>query len=262
MSIRSSRRIWKSSAHLACGTDGLGKMPDPKELYQYVRRELAFPHDLAGMKVLVTAGATQEAIDPVRYITNHSSGRMGYAVAEAAMLRGAEVTLVSGQTALVPPPFVETVPVVSAEDMFREVTARAPGMDFVIKAAAVADYTPEETADHKIKKADGEMAIRLRRTKDILAFLGEHKPAGQLLCGFSMETENLIENSRGKLFRKNLDMIAANSLKTPGAGFQGETNVLTLITRDAEIPLPLMSKFEAAGKLLDTLLAMRKERNN
>ena len=250
------------SGHLACGTDGLGKMPDPKELYQYVRRELAFPHDLAGMKVLVTAGATQEAIDPVRYITNHSSGRMGYAVAEAAMLRGAEVTLVSGQTALAPPPFVETVPVVSAEDMFREVTARAPGMDFVIKAAAVADYTPEETADHKIKKADGEMAIRLRRTKDILAFLGEHKPAGQLLCGFSMETENLIENSRGKLFRKNLDMIAANSLKTPGAGFQGETNVLTLITRDAEIPLPLMSKFEAAGKLLDTLLAMRKERNN
>ena len=272
--IRSSRRIWKSSAatagtrstrfpgHLACGTEGLGKMPDPAELYTYVRRELAFPHDMAGMKVLVTAGATEEAIDPVRYITNHSSGRMGYAVAEAAMLRGAEVTLVSGHTALAPPPFVEMVPVVSAADMFREVTARAPGMDLVVKAAAVADYTPVETADHKIKKADGELSIRLRRTQDILAFLGEHKPAGQLLCGFSMETENLIENSRKKLLGKNLDMIAANSLTTPGAGFQGETNVLTLITKDAEIPLPLMGKFEAAGKLLDALMAMRKERND
>ena len=254
--------IPSGSGLLACGDVGSGRLPEEGVLVDYVLRELAYEKDLKGKKVVVSAGATQEPMDPVRYITNHSSGRMGYAVAEAAMLRGAEVTLVSGQTALVPPPFVERVPVVSAEDMFREVTARAPEMDFVVKAAAVADYTPEETADHKIKKADGELSIRLRRTKDILAFLGEHKPAGQLLCGFSMETENLIENSRGKLFRKNLDMIAANSLKTPGAGFQGETNVLTLITRDAEIPLPLMSKFEAAGKLLDTLLAMRKERNN
>lgn len=248
------------SGHLACGTAGLGKMPDPKDLYQYIRRELAHPHDMEGMKVLVTAGATQEAIDPVRYITNHSSGKMGYAVAEAAMLRGAEVTLVSGQTALDPPPFVTVVPVVSAEDMFNEVTSRSAQMDLIVKAAAVADYTPLETADHKIKKSDGEMVLKLGRTKDILGYLGEHRRENQLLCGFSMETENLLENSRQKLAKKHLDMIAANSLKTPGAGFQGETNVLTLITKDAETPLPLMSKYEAAHRLLDQLVAMHNER--
>ena len=212
-----------------------------------------------GLKLLVTAGATQEAIDPVRYITNHSSGKMGYAIAKAAMLRGAEVTLVSGRTALTPSPFVHTVDVVSAADMYREVTARAPEQDIIIKAAAVADYTPAEVADEKIKKKDGDLSIPLTRTQDILGYLGAHRVPGQVLCGFSMETEHMLENSRKKLEKKNVDLIAANNVKVAGAGFQGDTNVLTLITRENEVELPLMSKEQAAHQLLNKLLEIRLE---
>ena len=245
--------------HLACGGAGLGKMPNPEELYLYIQRELACKKDMAGLKLLVTAGATQEAIDPVRYITNHSSGKMGYAIAKAAMLRGAEVTLVSGRTALTPSPFVHTVDVVSAADMYREVTARAPEQDIIIKAAAVADYTPAEVADEKIKKKDGDLSIPLTRTQDILGYLGAHRVPGQVLCGFSMETEHMLENSRKKLERKNVDLIAANNVKVAGAGFQGDTNVLTLITRENEVELPLMSKEQAAHQLLNKLLEIRLE---
>lgn len=245
--------------HLACGGAGLGKMPNPDELYLYIERELACKKDMTGLKLLVTAGATQEAIDPVRYITNHSSGKMGYAIAKAAMLRGAEVTLVSGQTALTPSPFVNTVNIVSAADMYREVTARAPKQDIIIKAAAVADYTPAQVADEKIKKKDGDLSIPLIRTQDILGYLGAHRVPGQVLCGFSMETEHMLENSRKKLEKKNVDLIAANNVKVAGAGFQGDTNVLTLITRDDEIELPLMSKEQAAHQLLDKLLEIRLE---
>jgi phosphopantothenoylcysteine decarboxylase/phosphopantothenate--cysteine ligase len=244
--------------HFACGGEGLGKMPNPDELYLYVERELAREKDMAGIRLLVTAGATQEAIDPVRYITNHSSGKMGYAIAKAAMLRGAEVTLISGVTALQKPAFVQTVDIVSAADMYREVTGRAPEQDIIIKAAAVADYTPETVADQKIKKADGEMSIPLKRTQDILGYLGAHRTPGQILCGFSMETENMLENSRKKLEKKQVDLIAANNLKVAGAGFQGDTNVLTLISKDAVEELPLMSKEEAANRLLDRLLELRK----
>ena len=207
--------------HLACGGAGLGKMPNPDELYLYIERELACKKDMTGLKLLVTAGATQEAIDPVRYITNHSSGKMGYAIAKAAMLRGAEVTLVSGQTALTPSPFVNTVNIVSAADMYREVTARAPKQDIIIKAAAVADYTPAQVADEKIKKKDGDLSIPLIRTQDILGYLGAHRVPGQVLCGFSMETEHMLENSRKKLEKKNVDLIAANNVKVAGAGFSG-----------------------------------------
>ena len=245
--------------HLACGGAGLGKMPNPDELYLYIERELACKKDMTGLKLLVTAGATQEAIDPVRYITNHSTGKMGYAIAKAAMLRGAEVTLVSGQTALTPSPFVNTVNIVSAADMYREVTALAPKQDIIIKAAAVADYTPAQVADEKIKKKDGDLSIPLIRTQDILGYLGAHRVPGQVLCGFSMETEHMLENSRKKLEKKNVDLIAANNVKVAGAGFQGDTNVLTLITRDDEIELPLMSKEQAAHQLLDKLLEIRLE---
>ena len=245
--------------HLACGGAGLGKMPNPEELYLYIQRELACKKDMAGLKLLVTAGATQEAIDPVRYITNHSSGKMGYAIAKAAMLRGAEVTLVSGRTALTPSPFVHTVDVVSAADMYREVTARAPEQNIIIKAAAVADYTPAEVADEKIKKKDGDLSIPLTRTQDILGYLGAHRVPGQVLCGFSMETEHMLENSRKKLEKKNVDLIAANNVKVAGAGFQGDTNVLTLITRENEVELPLMSKEQAAHQLLNKLLEIRLE---
>ena len=245
--------------HLACGGAGLGKMPNPEELYLYIQRELACKKDMAGLKLLVTAGATQEAIDPVRYITNHSSGKMGYAIAKAAMLRGAEVTLVSGRTALTPSPFVHTVDVVSAADMYRVVTARAPEQDIIIKAAAVADYTPAEVADEKIKKKDGDLSIPLIRTQDILGYLGAHRVPGQVLCGFSMETQHMLENSRKKLERKNVDLIAANNVKVAGAGFQGDTNVLTLITRENEVELPLMSKEQAAHQLLNKLLEIRLE---
>lgn len=243
--------------HLACGDDGMGKMPEPAELFQHIERALADKRDMAGLKVLVTAGPTQEAFDPVRFLTNHSSGKMGYAVAKAAMLRGAEVTLVSGPTALAKPPFVETVPVVSAADMFEAVSARAPEQDIIIKAAAVADYTPLTTADEKLKKADGDLSIPLKRTTDILGWLGANRRPGQFLCGFSMETENMLENSRRKLHKKGIDLIAANNLKVAGAGFQGDTNVLTLISETEELSLPLLSKEEAADRLLDQIMKMR-----
>ena len=243
--------------YLACGDTGAGKMPEPETLLNYILRECACEKDMKGLKVLVTAGPTQEAIDPVRYITNHSSGKMGYAIAKMAMLRGADVTLVSGRTALTPPPFVRVVPVVTARDMYEAVTSVSQEQDIIIKAAAVADYRPASVSDEKIKKKDDDMSIALERTDDILKYLGEHKPDGQFLCGFSMETENMIGNSRVKLTRKNLDMVAANNVKMAGAGFQGDTNVLTLITQDEEVSLPLMSKEDAAGKILDKILLER-----
>ena len=246
--------------YLACGDTGAGKMPEPETLLNYILRECACEKDMKGLKVLVTAGPTQEAIDPVRYITNHSSGKMGYAIAKMAMLRGADVTLVSGRTALAPPPFVKVVPVVTARDMYEAVTSVGQEQDIIIKAAAVADYRPASVSDEKIKKKDDDMSIALERTDDILKYLGEHKPAGQFLCGLSMETENMIGNSRVKLTRKNLDMVAANNVKMAGAGFQGDTNVLTLITQDEEVSLPLMSKEDAAGKILDKILLERVRR--
>ena len=246
--------------YLACGDTGAGKMPEPETLLNYILRECACEKDMKGLKVLVTAGPTQEAIDPVRYITNHSSGKMGYAIAKMAMLRGADVTLVSGRTALAPPPFVRVVPVVTARDMYEAVTSVSQEQDIIIKAAAVADYRPASVSDEKIKKKDDDMSIALERTDDILKYLGEHKPEGQFLCGFSMETENMIGNSRVKLTRKNLDMVAANNVKMAGAGFQGDTNVLTLITQDEEVSLPLMSKEDAANIILDKILSIMKER--
>ena len=246
--------------YLACGDTGAGKMPEPETLLNYILRECACEKDMKGLKVLVTAGPTQEAIDPVRYITNHSTGKMGYAIAKMAMLRGADVALVSGRTALTPPPFVRVVPVVTARDMYEAVTSVSQEQDIIIKAAAVADYRPASVSDEKIKKKDDDMSIALERTDDILKYLGEHKPDGQFLCGFSMETENMIGNSRVKLIRKNLDMVAANNVKMAGAGFQGDTNVLTLITQDEEVSLPLMSKEDAAGKILDKILLERVRR--
>ena len=243
--------------YLACGDTGAGKMPEPETLLNYILRECACEKDMKGLKVLVTAGPTQEAIDPVRYITNHSSGKMGYAIAKIAMLRGADVTLVSGRTALTPPPFVKLVPVVTARDMYEAVTAAGKEQDIIIKAAAVADYRPAMVSDEKIKKKDDDMSIALERTDDILKYLGENKPEGQFLCGFSMETQNMLGNSRVKLTKKNLDMVAANNVKMAGAGFQGDTNVLTLITQDEEVSLPLMSKEDAAVKLLDKILQKR-----
>lgn len=240
---------------LANGDIGDGRMPEESVLLDYILREIACEKDLAGKRVLVTAGATREAIDPVRFITNHSSGKMGAAIAKAAMLRGAEVTLVAAHMDVAPPPFVNVVPVVSAQDMFEAVTSRAAGQDIIIKAAAVSDYTPETVADQKMKKKDGDLSIALKRTQDILKYLGEHKQDGQFLCGFSMETENVLENSRKKLASKNADMICANSIRTAGAGFGVDTNILTLITADSDEELPLMSKDEAAHKVLDTILS-------
>nr|WP_303243285.1 bifunctional phosphopantothenoylcysteine decarboxylase/phosphopantothenate--cysteine ligase CoaBC [uncultured Blautia sp.] len=248
--------IAPANGYLACGDTGAGKMPEPETLFAYIERETACEKDLKGKKILVTAGPTQEAIDPVRYITNHSSGKMGYAIAKTAMLRGADVTLVSGCTAIEPPMFVNLVPVVTAKDMYEAVTSISNEQDIIIKAAAVADYRPANVSDEKVKKREGQMSIELERTDDILKYLGEHKPTGQFLCGFSMETQNVIENSRAKLVKKNLDMVAANNVKVEGAGFQGDTNVLTLITREEEISLPLMTKEGAAGRLLDKILAM------
>lgn len=244
---------------LANGDTGDGKLPSEETLVQYVLKELAFPKDMQDMRVLVTAGPTQEAIDPVRYITNHSTGKMGYAIAKMAMLRGAKVTLVSGPTALEIPMFLEYVPVVSAEEMCQEVLKRAGEQDMIIKAAAVADYRPANTATEKIKKSDEEAQLQLERTTDILAALGKQK-GNTVLCGFSMETQNMLENSRKKLEKKNLDMIVANNLKQEGAGFGTDTNILTLITRDAEHELEIMSKEKAAGCLLDELCAIRKKR--
>lgn len=245
--------IEPASGHLACGDTGRGKMPEPETLLSFVLKEIAFEKDLSGKKILVTAGPTQEALDPVRVITNHSTGRMGYALARAAMLRGADVTLVTGPVSLAPPPFVTVVPVRSAEDMFQAVTAVSGQQDAVIKAAAVADYTPVQVSAEKVKKKDEDMSIPLKRTKDILGYLGEHRREGQFLCGFSMETEHMFENSQKKLFRKNVDMIVANSLKTAGAGFGTDTNVVTLITRDAVEELPIMTKDEVAHVILDRI---------
>lgn len=248
--------ITPASGYLACGDTGAGKMPEPETLLEYILKEAAFQKDLAGKKLLVTAGPTQEAIDPVRCLTNHSSGKMGYAIAKMAMLRGAEVTLVSGPTAIEPPLFVKVVPVTSARDMFEAVTGLSDEQDIIIKAAAVADYRPKQVSEDKVKKKDDQASIELERTDDILKYLGQHKKQGQFLCGFSMETRDMLRNSRAKLEKKNLDMVAANNLKVEGAGFQGDTNVLTLITREEEISLPLMTKEGAAGRLLDKILAM------
>ena len=243
-----------AAGRLACGDVGKGKMPEPDVLFQYVLMACAFEKDMAGKKVLVTAGPTQERIDPVRYITNHSTGRMGYSIAKICALRGAEVTLVTGQTALESPLFVDVVPVVSARDMYEAVVERSGEMDVIIKAAAVADYRPAVTSDEKIKKSDGDMAIDMERTDDILGYLGSCKKPGQFLCGFSMETQNMLENSRAKLRKKNLDMIVANNLKVKGAGFGTDTNVVTIITADMEKELELMSKDEVAARLLDEIL--------
>lgn len=253
--------IEPASGRLACGAVGRGKMPEPEDLLEAVDHAIAYDKDLSGVRVLVTAGPTQESLDPVRYLTNHSSGKMGYAIARAAAWRGAEVTLVSGPTALKKPAYVDTVDVVTAWEMFGAVTSRAGEQDVIIKAAAVADYRPAQVADGKIKKGSGEgLTLELRRTDDILAYLGEHKRPGQILCGFSMETENLVENSRKKLIRKSLDIVAANSLKEEGAGFGVSTNVLTLITREDETQLPLLTKEEAAHRLLDRIAELRGER--
>ena len=243
---------------LACGDVGAGKCPEPEQMLESVLHSAAHIKDMTGLQVLVTAGATREALDPVRFITNHSSGKMGYAIARAAAARGAAVTLVSGKTELPPPAYVGHVGVVSAEEMFKAVTARSDRMDIIIKAAAVADYRPAVYTDEKIKKKDDDLALPLERTADILKYLGQHKMPGQFLCGFSMETQDMLENSRKKLQSKNLDMIAANNLREAGAGFGGDTNLLTLITPQSEIALPMMTKDEAAHRLLDEILALRK----
>ena len=245
-----------ASGRLACGAVGKGKLPEPEVLLDYVMRFLAMPHDLEGKKVLVTAGPTQEALDPVRYLTNHSSGKMGCAIAKMAMLRGADVTLVCGPLSVTPPPFVKTVKVVSAQDMFDAVTALAPKSDLIFKAAAVADYTPAEYNDQKMKKSDNDLSIPLKRTQDILKYLGEHRTDGQVICGFSMETQNMIENSKRKLQSKNIDMICANNLKTEGAGFGVDTNVITVITKSEVKELPLQSKESVANAILDACLKL------
>ncbi len=245
-----------AAGRLACGDTGAGKMPEPEELFDYICQAIEYPKDLAGKKVLVTAGPTREALDPVRFITNHSTGKMGYALAKAAARRGAEVTLVSGPVSIPAPRFVKVVPVESAREMFEAVTSLALEQDAVIKAAAVADYRPAEVASEKIKKSDGSMSIPMERTDDILAWLGAHRQPGQFLCGFSMETENLLENSRKKLEKKKIDMIAANSLKEPGAGFGVDTNVVTLITKDGQEALARMSKEETAHRILDRIFGV------
>lgn len=247
---------------LACRDVGAGKLPDEKTLLSYVYREIACEKDLKGKRVLVTAGPTREALDPVRYITNHSSGKMGYALARACMLRGAQVTLVTGPTALDVPPFVEVAEVTTAKEMMEEVKRRQQGADWIIKAAAVADYRPSMVSEEKIKKSEEAFSIPMERTEDILGFLGEHKQKGQFLCGFSMETQNMLENSRKKLRKKNLDMIVANNVKEEGAGFETDTNIVTLITEQEEIALPLMSKEEAANRILDQILKIEGGRDN
>lgn len=244
-----------ASGYLACGDTGEGKMPEPEVLYEAIVRALS-PKDLTGKKVLVTAGPTQERLDPVRYISNHSTGKMGYAIALSAVRRGADVTLVSGKTNLQAPAGVRLVPVISAADMAKAVKEAASAQDIIVKAAAVADYRPAAVADEKMKKKDGELSIALERTEDILAWLGAHRREGQILCGFSMETEHLLENSRAKLEKKKIDMIVANSLRQEGAGFGADTNVVTLLTKDGAEELPLLSKEEVADRLLDRLLAL------
>ena len=248
--------ITPASGRLACGAVGAGKLPEPEQLVQYILRAVALPHDMEGKKVLVTAGPTQESLDPVRYLTNHSTGKMGYAIAKMAMLRGAEVTLVSGPTNIQPPPFVKVVDVVSAKDMFEAVAENCPSADYIFKAAAVADYTPASYSDDKMKKKDGDLSIPLERTQDILQYLGQHRRDGQVICGFSMETRDLVENSRAKLVKKNVDMICANNLKVAGAGFGVDTNVITLITKDNTLELPLQSKESAACAILDQAMKL------
>ena len=250
--------ISPASGYLACGDTGAGKMPEPEVLLQYILKEVQYEKDLKGKKILVTAGPTREAIDPVRYITNHSTGKMGYAIAKTAALRGADVTLVSGPAEVEPPMFVNFVPVVTAKDMFEAVTSRSDEMDAVIKAAAVADYRPKFVNTEKTKKKDGDMAIELERTDDILKWLGEHKKESQFICGFSMETEHMLENSRAKLKKKNLDMIVANNLKVAGAGFGTDTNVVTMIRENKETELPIMSKEEVAGAILDEIFEIKR----
>lgn len=249
--------IAPADGYLACGDIGSGKMPEPEVLCEHILRRCACRKDMAGMKVLVTAGPTQEALDPVRYISNHSSGKMGYSIAKACVLRGADVTLVTGKTSLALPLFVNAVPVVSARDMYNAVIARSEEMDIIIKAAAVADYRPKHVAPEKVKKADSDLAIPLERTDDILKFLGDHKRSGQFLCGFSMETENMLDNSTKKLYKKNLDMIVANNLKMQGAGFGTDTNIITMITKNDVTELPIMEKEEAAFHILDKILALK-----
>lgn len=247
--------ISPASGYLACGDTGAGKMPEPETLLKYILRDLAHDHDLAGKKVLVTAGPTREAIDPVRYITNHSTGKMGYAIAQAAMERGASVTLVSGPVSIEPPMFVEVVPVVSAADMAKAVKERAADQDIIIKSAAVADFRPVNVAAEKIKKKDSsDSSIELERTEDILSYLGAHKKEGQFICGFSMETEHMLENSTAKLKKKNVDMIVANNLRTDGAGFGTDTNIVTLITETGAKELPKMTKREVADAILDKII--------
>ena len=251
--------IKPNSGRLACGAVGAGKLPEPEQLVEYVTKHIGLPHDLRGKRILVTAGPTQESIDPVRYLTNHSTGKMGYAIAKMAMLRGARVTLISGPTALTPPPFVEFIPVQSAQEMYDAVIEESTQADMIFKAAAVADYTPASYADHKLKKSDSELSIELQRTQDILKTLGAKKQQGQLICGFSMETEDLLENSRKKMITKNIDMICANNLKQEGAGFGVDTNIITLITADQTLPLPLLSKEQAANEILSQALQLYKK---
>lgn len=246
--------IEPDSGFLACRDTGAGKMPSETVLFDHILRKIACPKDLSGKKLLVTAGPTQEAIDPVRFISNHSTGKMGYAIARRAMLRGADVTLVSGPTAIDPPPFVTFIPVVSAKDMYDAVTKHAKEQDIIIKSAAVADYTPTTVATEKVKKKEGDLSIPLTRTQDILSYLGAHKKEGQILCGFSMETENMLENSKKKLEKKKADMIIANNLKDDGAGFGTDTNIVTLITKKQITELPKLSKEEVADAILDALL--------
>lgn len=246
--------------YLACGDTGAGKMPEPEVLFQYILKEIACEKDMKGIHVMVTAGPTREAIDPVRYITNHSTGKMGYAIARRAMLRGANVTLVSGPVSIPPVPFVKTVPIVSAEDMFQAVKENLPENDILIKSAAVADYRPPKINSEKMKKKDGDMSIELERTTDILQYVGEHRTKEQVICGFSMETQNMLENSRKKLEKKKLDMIVANNLKDKGAGFGTDTNLVTIITKEEEKSLELMSKDMVADEILNEILKIRKTR--
>lgn len=253
------RVLKPSSGKLACGDEGVGKLPEPDVIHEEILFDLAFDKDLKGRKVLVTAGATQEAIDPVRYITNHSTGRMGYAIAKAAAYRGAQVTLVTGRSGLPPIPYIDTVEITSAAEMEREVLGYAPNADYIFKAAAVADYTPVQAADEKIKKQDGDMSIELKRTADILAEIKEIRRPDQIICGFSMETENLLENSRSKLERKGLDMVCANNLKEDGAGFGEDTNSVTIITRSDETELGKLSKFDTAMAVIDKAISLSNE---
>ncbi len=249
--------ITPACGHLACGDSGMGKMPEVQELYEHILREIAFPKDMQGLRVLVTAGPTIEPLDPVRFLTNHSTGKMGYALAENAMLRGAQVTLISGRTSLAPPPFVEVVPVTTAQEMYDAVMERFEAQDILVKAAAVADYRPKEVSQQKLKKSDDELTLTLTRTRDILGALGARRRPDQFLCGFAMETQDLLDNARKKLEKKHADLIVANSLTTQGAGFGGDTNVVTLVTKKGAHALPMMSKAQTAAAIFDEIMKQR-----